>query len=167
MAVPPLFGDGLRRQRKATYESSLSLSPGRHWYVVGPNAFDGRRAALANRELTHEALTRYPIVQMCMQHEPGPIIGGMDGHDLDDLSVLQERIDGSCRLAAPTVIVMSVISARGADFGKTGAIVSQVDLPASFAALAGGQFPPAEAPDSMNLLPALLGESTQGREFVF
>jgi arylsulfatase A-like enzyme len=42
--------------------------------------------------------------------------------------------------------------------------VSQVDLPAAFAALAGATLPPEAAPDSFNVLPALLGESPAGRD---
>lgn len=50
--------------------------------------------------------------------------------------------------------------------GSTGAIVSQVDLPATLARVAGTEFPKAEAPDSQDLLPALLGEQPKGRESV-
>src|SRR5690606_23149655 len=42
--------------------------------------------------------------------------------------------------------------------GVSDAMVSQVDLLATFAALAGQRVPAGEARDSMNLLPALLGE---------
>jgi arylsulfatase A-like enzyme len=51
--------------------------------------------------------------------------------------------------------------------GVSDAIVSQVDFLASFAALSGQK--PAEideAPDTLNVLPALLGESKDGREHV-
>ena len=48
--------------------------------------------------------------------------------------------------------------------GVSDALVCQIDLFASFAALAGQKLAPASAPDSFNLLPALLGESKQGRE---
>jgi arylsulfatase A-like enzyme len=47
--------------------------------------------------------------------------------------------------------------------GVSDALVCQVDFPASFAALAGGKFDPAAAPDSQNVLPALLGDSPKGR----
>ena len=46
------------------------------------------------------------------------------------------------------------------------ALVTQVDFIASFAALLGGELPPAAAPDSFNVLPALVGESKTGREYV-
>ena len=46
------------------------------------------------------------------------------------------------------------------------ALVSQVDLAASLAALAGLPVPDGAAPDSANVLPALLGESTTGRDHV-
>jgi arylsulfatase A-like enzyme len=48
--------------------------------------------------------------------------------------------------------------------GVSEALVSQVDFPASFAALTGQRFDATTAPDSENLLPALLGESPRGRE---
>jgi len=50
--------------------------------------------------------------------------------------------------------------------GVTDALVSQVDLLASCAALTGQKFNRTESPDSQNILPALLGESAQGRELV-
>lgn len=43
------------------------------------------------------------------------------------------------------------------------ALVSQVDFPATFAALAGQPFDAATSPDSQNILSALLGESSTGR----
>lgn len=49
--------------------------------------------------------------------------------------------------------------------GVSDAMVSQVDFCASFAALAGEELG-ADAPDSFNLLPAVLGESREGREYV-
>ncbi len=48
--------------------------------------------------------------------------------------------------------------------GESDAMLSQVDLPASFAAMTEQQLPPDEAPDSIDVLPALVGESTEGRE---
>jgi arylsulfatase A-like enzyme len=50
--------------------------------------------------------------------------------------------------------------------GVSAAPLSQVDLLASFAALAGRKLPDDSAPDSFNLLPALLGKSRQGRPHV-
>lgn len=50
--------------------------------------------------------------------------------------------------------------------GSSSAILSQVDLPATLAKLAGVAFPKEQAPDSQDLLPALLGESPKGRESV-
>ncbi len=50
--------------------------------------------------------------------------------------------------------------------GVSDAIVSQVDFPATFAALAGQRPNPATMPDSQNVLPALLGESRTGRDHV-
>ncbi len=48
--------------------------------------------------------------------------------------------------------------------GVSDALVCQVDAAASFAALAGRELPPDAAPDSLNVLPALLGESKEGRD---
>ena len=48
--------------------------------------------------------------------------------------------------------------------GVTDALVSQVDLMASFAALTGQEFDHSKAPDTQNQLPALLGESKKGRK---
>jgi arylsulfatase A-like enzyme len=48
--------------------------------------------------------------------------------------------------------------------GVSDALISQIDLPASLSALAGRAVPGGAAPDSMNLLPALLGESRKGRD---
>jgi len=47
--------------------------------------------------------------------------------------------------------------------GTSDAMISQVDFPASFAALAGVKLGDKDAPDSFNVLPALLGESKTGR----
>ncbi len=48
--------------------------------------------------------------------------------------------------------------------GVSDALVCQTDFLASFAVLAGQELPPDAAPDSQNVLPALLGESNIGRE---
>ncbi len=48
--------------------------------------------------------------------------------------------------------------------GTSAALISQVDLLASFAALTGQKLAATVAPDSFNLLPALLGETKAGRE---
>jgi arylsulfatase A-like enzyme len=50
--------------------------------------------------------------------------------------------------------------------GVSDAIVCQIDFAASFAALVGQQLKTADVPDSFNLLPALLGESTKGRDYL-
>jgi arylsulfatase A-like enzyme len=47
--------------------------------------------------------------------------------------------------------------------GVSRALISQVDLAASLASLIGRPLGPQDAPDSFNVLPALLGESQQGR----
>jgi arylsulfatase A-like enzyme len=48
--------------------------------------------------------------------------------------------------------------------GVSDALVSQLDLVASFAALTAEKVPPGEAADSVNVLPALLGRSRIGRD---
>jgi arylsulfatase A-like enzyme len=50
--------------------------------------------------------------------------------------------------------------------GVSGAVVCQIDFVASFAALAKQTLGEPDAPDSFNVLPALLGESKQGREYL-
>jgi arylsulfatase A-like enzyme len=50
--------------------------------------------------------------------------------------------------------------------GESDAIVTQVDFMASFAALLGKELPADAAPDSFNVMPALLGESKTGRQYV-
>lgn len=48
--------------------------------------------------------------------------------------------------------------------GTSGALLSQVDLFASFAALTGQPLAADDAPDSFDMLPALLGQTAKGRE---
>jgi arylsulfatase A-like enzyme len=48
--------------------------------------------------------------------------------------------------------------------GKSDALVCQIDFLASLAALTGQSLPNHAAPDSVNVLPALLGESSIGRD---
>jgi arylsulfatase A-like enzyme len=50
--------------------------------------------------------------------------------------------------------------------GVSQALISQVDLAASLGALAGQRLGNSEAPDSLNILPALLGQSRQGRKHI-
>lgn len=50
--------------------------------------------------------------------------------------------------------------------GTTGAMISQVDFPATLAALAGQPLPADAAPDSFAILPALLGRSSDGRGYI-
>jgi len=50
--------------------------------------------------------------------------------------------------------------------GVSAALVSQVDMFASLASLTGGAVPAGAAPDSVDSLKALLGESAEGRAFV-
>jgi arylsulfatase A-like enzyme len=48
--------------------------------------------------------------------------------------------------------------------GRSKALISQIDLMASFAALTGGRLAPGDAPDSFDVLSALLGKSRKGRD---
>jgi arylsulfatase A-like enzyme len=50
--------------------------------------------------------------------------------------------------------------------GTSDALLSQMDLYASFAALTGAELSRIAAPDSFNLLPALLGRSKTGRDYL-
>ncbi|HWL11000.1 MAG TPA: sulfatase-like hydrolase/transferase [Planctomicrobium sp.] len=50
--------------------------------------------------------------------------------------------------------------------GVSDAVVSQIDLPATLAALVDIPLQPGEVPDSFNLLPAVLGKSPTGRSYV-
>jgi arylsulfatase A-like enzyme len=50
--------------------------------------------------------------------------------------------------------------------GVSGALISQIDLPATFAALAGAPAPATPWIDSRNALPALLGEDRAGRDHI-
>ncbi|RMG02823.1 MAG: arylsulfatase [Planctomycetota bacterium] len=50
--------------------------------------------------------------------------------------------------------------------GETDALVCHVDFLASFAALLGRSLPDDAAPDSFNVLPAILGQSPKGREYL-
>ena len=50
--------------------------------------------------------------------------------------------------------------------GVSDALISQLDLLRSFAELTGAGLPPGAAPDSENMLPALLGESSKGRQLL-
>jgi arylsulfatase A-like enzyme len=50
--------------------------------------------------------------------------------------------------------------------GVSDALMTQVDFLATFAALAGAKTPAGAGPDSANMLPALLGDSPTGRQFL-
>lgn len=50
--------------------------------------------------------------------------------------------------------------------GESKALISQVDFCASLGSLAGQQPDPASSPDSVNILPALLGDSEVGRDHI-
>jgi arylsulfatase A-like enzyme len=50
--------------------------------------------------------------------------------------------------------------------GISAALVCQIDLPSSFAAFTGTALAAEDAPDSSNVLSALLGDSTRGRDLL-
>lgn len=50
--------------------------------------------------------------------------------------------------------------------GVSDALISQVDLPATLAALVESPLQPDDVPDSFNLLPALLGKDPTGRDYI-
>jgi arylsulfatase A-like enzyme len=50
--------------------------------------------------------------------------------------------------------------------GTSTAVISQVDFPATLAAFVNAEFPKDRAPDCRNMLPALLGDSPEGRDSV-
>jgi arylsulfatase A-like enzyme len=53
---------------------------------------------------------------------------------------------------------------QGGKIGVSDALISQVDLPATLAALTGQTLQPDDAPDSWVVLPAILGNSRKGRD---
>ena len=87
-----------------------------------------------------------------------------------------EELTGSHRPAGPLrggkysmydggTRVPFILSWRGTvEPGESEAIVSHVDFHASFAAMTGQPLAPKEAPDSMNVLDALLGKNRHGRD---
>lgn len=50
--------------------------------------------------------------------------------------------------------------------GRSDAMISQVDFPASFAAFTGQSVDRGQAPDSVDVMPALLGRSNKGRDHI-
>ena len=83
-------------------------------------------------------------------HRPsGPLRGGK-----------YSAFEGGTRV--PTIVRWPVRVKSGA----TDALVSQIDLLASFAKLTGQAVPPGQAPDSRNQLAAWLGETKTGRDHV-
>src|SRR5450759_3739972 len=93
---------------------------------------------------------RDQAVEKLGDHQPaGPLRGGK-----------YSAYDGGTRV--PFVVRWP----GGVKTGVSPAPLSQVDLLASLAALAGRKLPEDAAPDSFNLLPALLGKSRQGRPHI-
>ncbi|MFP4092713.1 MAG: sulfatase-like hydrolase/transferase, partial [Cyclobacteriaceae bacterium] len=89
-------------------------------------------------------------VELLGSHQPaGPFRGGK-----------YSAFEAGTRV--PTIVYWpGIIAAR-----ESGALISQVDLYASLAELVGQETSVSEAPDSQKLLPVLLGQSDEGREFM-
>jgi len=93
---------------------------------------------------------RDEAVEMLGDHKPaGPLRGGK-----------YSNFEGGTRV--PFIVWWPGHVKRGV----SEALIGQVDLLASLAALIDVPLPPAAAPDSLNLLDTLLGKSAQGREFL-
>jgi len=87
-------------------------------------------------------------VELCGDHRPaGPLRGGK-----------YSMFDGGARV--PFLLRWPAEVKPG----ESTALVSHLDFMASFAALAGVRLDPDAAPDSLNLLPAFVGQSQQGRD---
>ncbi len=86
--------------------------------------------------------------EMVGNHKPaGPFKGGK-----------YSAFEGGTRM--PTIIHYPALIKPGV----SNALINQVDFYASFAKLVGYKLKPDEAPDSFDMLPALLGKSTKGRQ---
>jgi arylsulfatase A-like enzyme len=99
----------------------------------------------------------------------GPVIG--DGYDDGAVEHLDgHRAAGAFRggkyslLDGGTRVPLIVNWPGHVKAGVSEAMVDQVDFPASFAAMVGQKLGHDDAPDSLNMLPALLGETQVGRE---
>jgi len=106
-----------------------------------------------------------------LSSDNGPVID--DGYQDDAVTKLGDhRPSGSLRggkyskFEAGTRVPFIVRWPARVKPGVSPAIVSQVDFPATFAELTGQSLTPNDAPDSLNILPALLGESTAGRDHI-
>ncbi len=87
-------------------------------------------------------------VELCGDHCPaGPLRGGK-----------YSMFDGGTRV--PFILRWT----GTVEPGETAAVVSHVDFYASFATLAGASLAAGDAPDSFDVLPALLGQSDAGRD---
>lgn len=118
-------------------------------------------------ELDRQGLTRNTIVMFSSDN--GPVID--DGYKDDAVEKL-----GSHRAAGPwrggkysnfeagTRVPFLLRWPGRVKPGVSDALVSQVDLLHSFAALTGQKLTETAGPDSLNMLPALLGESNRGRD---
>jgi len=91
---------------------------------------------------------RDQAIELCGNHRPaGPLRGGK-----------YSKFDGGTRVP----FLLRWPGRIGA--GETAALVSHVDFLASFAALVGIDLPVGSAPDSLNVLDALLGTTETGRD---
>lgn len=120
-------------------------------------------------ELDRRKLTQNTIVMFSSDN--GPVVD--DGYVDDAVAKLgKHRPAGEWRggkysnFEAGTRVPLMVSWPQRIKPQVSRAMVSQVDFFRSFASLAGQQLKADEAPDSQNMMPALLGESAQGREWV-
>jgi arylsulfatase A-like enzyme len=104
-----------------------------------------------------------------MTSDNGPVVDdGYRDHAVEKLG--EHKPSGPLRggkysaFEAGTRVPFIVRWPRRVAAGESEALVSQIDLPASLAALTGQRLVHEDAPDSFNVLGALLGESGEGRE---
>jgi arylsulfatase A-like enzyme len=119
-------------------------------------------AALDRLELTENTLVLFTS-------DNGPVID--DGYRDQAVELLGDhRPSGPFRggkysaFEAGTRVPFIVRWPRRVEPGVSGALISQVDFPATFAALTGVPLVADDAPDSENVLAALLGDARQGRD---
>ena len=158
----------------ATHDIHVPRTP--HARFVGQSGMGPRGDALVELDwcvgqvldaLEHNGLTDETLVMFTSDN--GPVID--DGYRDNAAKLLGDhrpagpwRGKKSTAYEAGTRVPWIVRWPERIKPGVSEALVSQVDLPATFAALTGVTLPPEAAPDSFNVLPALLGESPAGRD---
>jgi arylsulfatase A-like enzyme len=120
---------------------------------------------------TLEKLKLADNTMVILSSDNGPVID--DGYQDEAVKLLGEHKPGGpyrgnkySKFEAGTRVPFIVRWPAKIKPGVSEAMISQIDLLASFAAMTGQILSEADAPDSLNMLPALLGESKQGREFM-